>query len=182
MSPTRVGVTKVGGKFRTLMVGHATEGKPHLREGSRHAARPSDPGPQLESRHFAALFLQLAQREAQRFGELLATRPDQQLLGRTEFDLRDPGSPIRGRLLDAAVDERKKGGYVGSSIVCPHCHSDADLKGLRPRTVLGLLGETGTLAATTTTARTAAGDGPRGTRPSAWTRPVRPRPPGRSSP
>jgi hypothetical protein len=54
---------------------------------------------QLQADHFAALFLQVAKREALKFGELLASRADDQLLGKTEFDLRD-----------LVLEERKKGG------------------------------------------------------------------------
>jgi hypothetical protein len=69
---------------------------------------PLTPDQQREADQFAALFLQVAQREAQRFGELLATRPDAQLLGRTEFDLRTLVHRLGAAALEAALDERKK--------------------------------------------------------------------------
>lgn len=64
---------------------------------------------QQEAQHFTALFLQLAQREAQRFGELIASRPDEQLLGRTEFDLRTLVHQLGATFLETALAERKKG-------------------------------------------------------------------------
>ena len=67
------------------------------------------PDQQREADQFATLFLELAQREAQRFGELIATRPDSQLLGRTEFDLRSLVHQLGAAFLQAALDERKKG-------------------------------------------------------------------------
>ncbi len=67
------------------------------------------PEQQLEAQQYAALFLQLAQREAQRFGELIASRPDSQLLGKTEFDLRSLVHRLGAAFLQAALDERKKG-------------------------------------------------------------------------
>jgi len=68
---------------------------------------------QLEAQRYAAVFLQLAQHEAQRFGELMATRPDRQLLGRTEFDLRRLVHRLGAAALQAALDERKKGATAG---------------------------------------------------------------------
>ena len=67
------------------------------------------PEQQREADQFAALFLELAQREAKRFGELIATRPDSQLLGRTEFDLRSLVHQLGATFLQAALEERKKG-------------------------------------------------------------------------
>jgi hypothetical protein len=75
---------------------------------------PLSPEQQQEADRYTALFLRIAQQEARRFGELMAARPDEQLLGRTEFDLRDlvlqrVGAPF----LAAVLDERKKGGTEG---------------------------------------------------------------------
>ena len=68
------------------------------------------PQQQSEADQYAALFLQLAQRQAQQFGELIASRPDSQLLGRTEFDLRDLVHRLAASFLETALNERKKGG------------------------------------------------------------------------
>lgn len=68
---------------------------------------------QIQSEHFETLFLQLAQREAHRFGELLASRADNQLLGPTEFDLRKLVHELGASFLEAALNERKKGGTEG---------------------------------------------------------------------
>jgi hypothetical protein len=64
---------------------------------------------QLQAEHYAALFLQMAQREAHRFGQLIASRPDHQLLGATEFDLRKLLHDVGAAFLEAALNERKKG-------------------------------------------------------------------------
>ena len=40
--------------------------------------------------------------------ELLASKPDRQLLGPTEFEVRDRGHQIGARRLQTALDERKK--------------------------------------------------------------------------
>lgn len=80
---------------------------------------PLTPDQQREAEQFAALFLRVAQREAQRFGELLATRPDGQLLGRTEFDLRTLVHRLGAAALEAALDERKKGATPGPPSSAP---------------------------------------------------------------
>ena len=48
--------------------------------------------------------------EARRLAELLASKADAQLLGRTEFEVRDSVHRLGARALEAALDERKKGG------------------------------------------------------------------------
>jgi len=68
------------------------------------------PEQQQEADHFAAVLVQIAQREAANFGTLIATRADSELLGKTEFDLRDLVHRIGAAFLAAALEERKKGG------------------------------------------------------------------------
>jgi hypothetical protein len=45
--------------------------------------------------------------------ELLASKPDRQLLGQTEFEVRDRVHTIGAKALQTALDERKKGGIKG---------------------------------------------------------------------
>jgi hypothetical protein len=45
--------------------------------------------------------------------ELLASKPDRQLLGQTEFEVRDRVHAIGAKALETALDERKKGGTGG---------------------------------------------------------------------
>jgi hypothetical protein len=73
------------------------------------ADTPLTPEQQSDAERYAALFLQLAQRDACRFGELIATCPDTQLLGRNEFDLRAMAHRLAAAFLEAALEERKKG-------------------------------------------------------------------------
>jgi len=80
---------------------------------------PLTPAQQLEAQQYAALFLQLAQREAQRFGELIATRPDPHLLGRTEFDLRTLVHRLGAAFLETALEELKKGATSGPASSAP---------------------------------------------------------------
>ena len=48
--------------------------------------------------------------EARRLAELLASKPDTQLLGKTEFEVRDAVHQLGAAALQAALDGRKKGG------------------------------------------------------------------------
>ena len=56
---------------------------------------------------------QAADSDLRGLAELLASKPDRQLLGQTEFEVRDRVHKIGARALEAALDERKKGGIRG---------------------------------------------------------------------
>jgi hypothetical protein len=45
--------------------------------------------------------------------ELLASKPDRQLLGQTEFEVRDRVHKIGARAIETALNQRKKGGTEG---------------------------------------------------------------------
>jgi hypothetical protein len=51
--------------------------------------------------------------EVQGIAELLASKPDGQLLGAAEFQVRDRVHRIGARAIETALDERKKGGTRG---------------------------------------------------------------------
>jgi hypothetical protein len=51
--------------------------------------------------------------EARRLAELLAAKPDAQLLGQTEFEVRDAVHRLGATALETALDGRKKGGIKG---------------------------------------------------------------------
>ena len=53
---------------------------------------------------------QAADSDLRGLAELLASKPDRQLLGQTEFEVRDRVRKISGKALETALDERKKGG------------------------------------------------------------------------
>jgi len=44
---------------------------------------------------------------------LLASKPDRELLGPTEFEVRDRAHKIGAKALETALEERKKGGTEG---------------------------------------------------------------------
>jgi len=74
---------------------------------------------QREAEHYAALLVQIAQRHASQFGELIASRPNHQLLGKTEFDLRDLVHRLAAEFLATALEERKKGATAGQVSAAP---------------------------------------------------------------
>jgi hypothetical protein len=51
--------------------------------------------------------------EASRLAELLASKADAQLLGKTEFEVRDALHRLGAQALQAALEGRKKGGTRG---------------------------------------------------------------------
>jgi hypothetical protein len=67
------------------------------------------PDQERDAQQYAELFVQLAQRDARQFGELLATCPDAGLLGGNEFELRARAHQLAAAFLQAALEARKKG-------------------------------------------------------------------------
>lgn len=51
--------------------------------------------------------------EARQLARLLASKPDAQILGKTEFDVRDSVHRLGATALQAALEERKKGATRG---------------------------------------------------------------------
>jgi hypothetical protein len=75
----------------------------------------ADPTPEQEA-EAQRLFEALQQPflgEARRLARLLAAKPDHRLLGATEFEVRDRVHRLGAQALQAALDERKKGGTGG---------------------------------------------------------------------
>lgn len=53
---------------------------------------------------------QAAESDLRRLADLLASKPDRELLGGTEFEVRDAVHRIGAKAFEAALGERKKGG------------------------------------------------------------------------
>ena len=111
----RVGVSIVGGKFRTT---EPSDGSPRISSSSVHGGLPC-PGShltpeqaELAERIYQSL-RQAADADLRGLAELLASKPDRQLLGQTEFEVRDRVHKIGAKALETALDERKKGGTKG---------------------------------------------------------------------
>jgi hypothetical protein len=71
------------------------------------------PDQEAEARRLYDLLQQPFLDEARRLARLLAGRRDAQLLGQTEFEVRDAVHRLGAAALQAALDERKKGGTRG---------------------------------------------------------------------
>jgi hypothetical protein len=57
--------------------------------------------------------LKAAETDLRTIAQLLASKPHGQLLGRTEFEVRDRIHALGAKAIQAALDERKKGGTAG---------------------------------------------------------------------
>jgi hypothetical protein len=68
---------------------------------------------QAEAERIVDVVIGAAQVEVRQLAKLLASKPNSQLLGATEFFVRDGVHRIGLRLLEAALEERKKGGTAG---------------------------------------------------------------------
>jgi len=71
------------------------------------------PEQQAEADRIAEILMEAARREVVAIAELLASKPDNKLLGRTEFEVRDHVHKIGSKAIETALNERKKGGSKG---------------------------------------------------------------------
>jgi hypothetical protein len=71
------------------------------------------PEQEAEAQRLAALIAQRAQEEALRIARLMVSKPDAELLGATEFEVRDRMHALGAYAIEAAVNRRKKGGTKG---------------------------------------------------------------------
>jgi hypothetical protein len=71
---------------------------------------PLTPQQQAEADHLYSLLQQTFLDEARQLARLLAAKEDSQLLGRTEFELRDAVHRLGAQALQTALNERKKRG------------------------------------------------------------------------
>jgi len=65
---------------------------------------------EAEAQRIYALLQQTFLEEARCFARLLASKPDDQQLGRTEFEVRDQFHRLAAKALETALNERKKRG------------------------------------------------------------------------
>ena len=76
----------------------------------------TDPMFEAEKERIKALFLEAAERDAEGIAELLASSATGDLLGKTEFALRDAVLALGAKTLEAATNERaKKRGTKGAA-------------------------------------------------------------------
>jgi hypothetical protein len=72
-----------------------------------------DPRQQDEAERIYQTLLKAAETDLRSIAVLLASKPDHQLLGRTEFEVRDLVHALGAKALQTALEERKRGGIEG---------------------------------------------------------------------
>ena len=71
------------------------------------------PEQEAEAQRIAAIIGKKAQEEAMHMARLLASKPDAQFLGATEFEIRDRVHKLGAHAIETALEERKKRGTKG---------------------------------------------------------------------
>lgn len=67
------------------------------------------PEQEAEAQRLAAILAEKTQEEILHMTRLLVSKPDHQLLGATEFDIRERAHKIAAHAIETALNERKKG-------------------------------------------------------------------------
>src|SRR6202795_1359623 len=67
-----------------------------------------NPEQEAEAQRLAAIIGKRAQEEALQMARLLVSKPDEQLLGATEFEIRDRVHKLGAHAIETALGERKK--------------------------------------------------------------------------
>lgn len=68
------------------------------------------PEQEAEAQRLADIIVQKTKVEALQMARLLVSKPDHELLGATEFEIRDRVHKIGAVAIETAVNQRKKGG------------------------------------------------------------------------
>jgi hypothetical protein len=71
------------------------------------------PDQEAEAQRLAEIIAKKAREEALQMARLLVSKPDHELLGATEFEIRERVHKIGACAIEAAVNQRKKGGTQG---------------------------------------------------------------------
>jgi hypothetical protein len=77
---------------------------------SQPLARPDQ---EAEAQRIYQLLKQSCDQDLLALARLLASKPDRELLGKTEFEVRDRVHEIGAKAVETALSERKKGGTKG---------------------------------------------------------------------
>jgi len=77
------------------------------------SSSPLTPERAAEAERIFQSLRQAVDSDLRSLAELLASQPDRQLLGQTEFEVRDRVHKIGARAIETALNERKKGGTRG---------------------------------------------------------------------
>jgi plasmid stabilization system protein ParE len=71
------------------------------------------PEQEAEAQRLAEIIAQKTKEEALRMARLLVSKKDHEILGATEFEIRDRVHKIGAHAIETALNERKKGGTKG---------------------------------------------------------------------
>ena len=71
------------------------------------------PEQEAEAQRLADIIAQKAKEEALQIARLLVSKPDRELLGATEFEIRERVHKIGSCAIETALNRRKKGGTQG---------------------------------------------------------------------
>ena len=71
------------------------------------------PEQEVEAQRLAERVMARTREEVLQIARLLVSKPDRELLGQTEFEVRDRVHRIGAHALETALQERKKGGTKG---------------------------------------------------------------------
>jgi hypothetical protein len=71
------------------------------------------PEQEAEAQRLAEIIGQKAMEEALEMARLLVSKPDHELLGKTEFEIRERVHKLGAHAIETAVNQRKKGGTKG---------------------------------------------------------------------
>jgi hypothetical protein len=71
------------------------------------------PEQEAEAQRIAEIVGRKVQEETLRIARLLASKPDAELFGKTEFEVRDRVHNLGAVAIETALQERKKGGTTG---------------------------------------------------------------------
>jgi hypothetical protein len=74
-----------------------------------------NPEQETEARRLAEIIGRKAQEEALQMARLLVSKKDEELLGATEFEIRDRVHKLGAHAIETAVNQRKKGGTKGQA-------------------------------------------------------------------
>jgi hypothetical protein len=75
--------------------------------------RPLTPEQQDEAQRIERILMESVRDDIRSIAELMASKPDRQLLGQTEFEVRDLVHKVGAKAIETALEERKKGGTRG---------------------------------------------------------------------
>jgi hypothetical protein len=74
---------------------------------------PLTPEQQEQAQRIERILTESVRDDIRSLAELFASKADRQLLGQTEFEVRDLVHKIGAKAFETALDERKKGGTKG---------------------------------------------------------------------